>query len=382
MRKSPYHAALKAESIASSASWSAVRALLAERRQLLSLLPAAGRWRAGCLIATLAAAAAAPPATALATGELVHAVSAAADTGAVAGPLLLVVATLLGQQLAEALSAHCSILVARDIDGAVRRRVRHLAFLPRGVAHLGAQGFRADATRSSDAAFTWRVRSAGTAVAGQLLLLSRVCAAVASTLVLAAWFPALALCLLVASLLVRAIIRRHLLYLAHVGDSGALQQRQAEYWAALARGKEGAKEVRLFGLVEWVLRRRLSLHRGWVDQNASARRFVTRSQGLTVVLVTGSALGALLIPGMAAGFGNLDPSGVATCLTAAWGIFQIGSMGFEAFDIEYGAGAARALHRLEAEYGTGSTGAPPEAVRPVGYSRARAPGHRSSGSRM
>ncbi|MFE7497571.1 ABC transporter ATP-binding protein [Streptomyces albidoflavus] len=258
---------------------------------------------------------------------------------------------LLVQQLAESLSSYYSTMVARRIDGVVRRKIREIALRPSGVSHLEEERFQSYATRASDQGFTFRVRSAGTAVVGQFLLIFRMCGAIASTGVLAMWFPILASLLLAASLLVRSIIRRHLLHLAHVGDSGALQQRHAEYWADLATGKASAKEIRLFGLAEWVLQRRRVLHASWVRANMSARRSVMRRQGTTLMLVAASALGAMLVPGLAAASGNLTPGELAASLTAAWGVFQIGSMGFEAFDIEYGIGAVRAMDRLESDYG-------------------------------
>ncbi|MEU8729350.1 ATP-binding cassette domain-containing protein [Streptomyces tendae] len=251
--------------------------------------------------------------------------------------------------MAATLAEHFGTTAARQIDGEVRLRIREMALAPDGVHHL-AGGFRADAIRAGDLGITWRVRSAGTAATGQVVLAFRMVAAIFATIILGTYSWLLALFLLATSLTVRAIVRRHLLYMARVGDEAADSQRQADYWAELASGPAAAKEVRVFGLAGWALGKRWKLHHAWVENNTRARLSILRRQGTTVALVVASALAALLVPTLAMRSGNLSTGGLATCLIAAFAIFQIGSMGYEAFDIEYGAEAVRALDRMESRY--------------------------------
>lgn len=358
-----HHEALPGVGKRCFSGWSA-RTLFADRMALLGLLRAAGPLCSAGLILTLTSVALAAPAAALAAGRLVHTLASGDRGVSVVTPLLTLGTILVGQQVAEALSGHFAATAARRIDGAARRRVREIALAPCGIGHMEQEAFQTDATRAGDQGFTWRVRSAGTAVTGQVVLIFRFVGAIASALVLASYFPFLALGLLVTSILIRRSIRRHLLYLADVGDRGATSQSRARYWADLTTSAAAGKEIRLFALADWVLNRRLALHESWVEANVDARRRVIRSQASSVLLVAGSALAAMLVPGLATAAGRLSAGGLATCLAAAWGVFLIGHMGFEAFDIEYGAGAVRALAQLDKTYATSHRAGPhPEARR-------------------
>ncbi|MFI9530916.1 hypothetical protein [Micromonospora rosaria] len=79
---------------------------------------------------------------------------------------------------------------------------------------------------------------------------------------------------------------------------------------------------------------------------------VHRRQGAIVMLAFGSGGAALLVPGFAALAGQITVAQLVICLGAAWGVFRISGMGLEAFDIEYGLGAVRALDRTASRSGT------------------------------
>jgi ATP-binding cassette subfamily B protein len=83
---------------------------------------------------------------------------------------------------------------------------------------------------------------------------------------------------------------------------------------------------------------------------------VLSRQGTTTMLAAGSALAALLAPGLVAVGGGISASELATCLVAAWALFQISAMGPEAFDIDYGRDAVRAFDRLSAQHHREPTG--------------------------
>jgi ATP-binding cassette subfamily B protein len=325
------------------------RALLAERIRLMRLLPLAGwGWLAG-LIALLTVFVVATPVTAVLSGELVR--------RAVAGePALTALAGLLGVLLVSRLTRPLeqAVLTAtsRRIDGALRARLRAIALEPATIAHLETAEFADDAHRASEIGDGWWVRSAGTAAFSTLFLGGRMVAATASAAVLAAYFPWLAVFLLAASLVSRGLQRRQWTYFVAFGDRLSPGQRRLDYLDGVAAGLEAAKEIRLFGLADWIVQRRAVAHWDLRSPMWALRRSILRRQEVTVLLSVLCGATAFLVPGLAAAHGSISVAALSTCVVAALGIFEITWVGLETFDIEYGKGAVQAVDRLFARYGT------------------------------
>ncbi|MFI6481932.1 ABC transporter ATP-binding protein [Nonomuraea sp. NPDC050663] len=328
---------------------SELRTQLSERLRLLRLLPLAGRGYVAAQFGAVSLWVVGTPAIALMTGELVTRVTEGRD----AVPALL---GLLGALLLSRLSLPLVQLVmtgaTRRIDGALRARLRAIALAPRTIAHLEESRFQDDALRASEIAEGWMVRSSGAAAFSNVFLAGRVLAAALSALVLAAWYPWLALFLLAASLFSRAVQRRQWSYFVSYGDTLAPGQRRLDYLDEVAAGLEAAKEIRLFGLADWIVMRRASAHWDLRSPMWALRRSILRRQGLTAVIAVASAATAFLVPGLAAAAGSITPAVLATCLVAAFGIFEITPVGTETFDIEYGKGAVQAVDRLSEAYGS------------------------------
>ncbi|MFJ5736181.1 ABC transporter ATP-binding protein [Streptomyces microflavus] len=322
------------------------RRTIADRNRLLRLLPEAGRVLVGGYAAVLTVQALATPVQAVATAWLVGRIGHPQGAWAIAGPLGALAAVLLASQLTDSLSAQLRASVSARIDGWARLRVREVALAQDGLELLESPGFKDEAALASGLGVAWRVQSPGAAATGQFLLMFRFFGAAAAAGVLASYFPLLAAVLLAVSLFIRAVLRRQWVYLAGLNDSLVGEQRRSEYWADLAAGTAAAKEVRLFGLASWVTTRRQNAYVRPTRIMWQARRDVIRRQGLTTALTAGSALLALGVPGLVAARGDLTVGALAGCLVAAWGVFQIGFMGLEAFDIEAGAGAVEALDRI------------------------------------
>ncbi|MFG6192482.1 ABC transporter ATP-binding protein [Nonomuraea sp. JJY05] len=328
-----------------------MRTLLAERDRLLRLSLQDRKAAAG-LVLVHAGAALAPAATALSTGWLVAALTGSAsgrEPGtAVVWPLVTMAALLAATEVLGALSGALEQFVAGRVDARVMREVRRLALAPADMAHLEEPAFADDASRASDAG-GGRVRSPGTAAVGQLRLVFRMLGALGSAAVVAVLFsPPLAVFLLAAALVQRALIRRWWVGLAAVADAREDLRRRAEHWADVASTAPAAKEIRLFGLQDWVVRHRTREVLAWAGAIWERRRDILRQQWLTALLAAASAGAALLFPGLAAVQGTLPAADLVTVLVSAFALFSISSMGYEAFDIEYGLGAVRALDRLGA----------------------------------
>ncbi|MER7351050.1 ABC transporter ATP-binding protein [Streptomyces aurantiacus] len=296
-----------------------------------------------------------PAATALAIGwlgtELTDSVSGRQSAAATVWPLVLMCVLLVADEVLTALAGAMEQYIAGRVDARARRFVRHLALAPQEMAHLEDSQFADDAARVSEDS-GGVPRSPGMAAVGQLRLVFRMAAAFGAAAVVAWMFSwALALVLLTTSLTMRALLRRWWIYLAAVRDEREGLRRRAEYWTEVASAGSAGKEVRLFGLHEWVVRRRTREFLSWVEVIWSARRGVLRRQWWIAALAGIGACSALLLPALAAVHGTLPAVDVMPVLVAAWGVFAIGPMGQEAFDIEYGLGAVRALDRLTAAHG-------------------------------
>ncbi|MGW4799195.1 ABC transporter ATP-binding protein [Nonomuraea sp. NPDC004297] len=327
--------------------WARIRDVFDERRRLLALLRFGHPRTLAGLCVTVVATVAAAPLTAIFAHHVVAAMSAPPDGMALVWPVAGFAATMLVRQVAEIIARALKASASQRIDGVVRSRVRRIALSPDRIAHLEDPEFHDVAVRAGDQGNTWRVRSPGSAAVGQLEITARTLSAVAMTVVLAAYFPVLAVALLALSVLIRSITRRQWMHLESVKDAATPERRKVDFWADLAAGPEAGKEVRLFGLAGWVSERRLAAHRAWEAHHWQTRRRVLRSQKATFLLAALCAGLALLVPGLAAWAGELSIAELSACLVAAWGIFSISVLGVESYDIDYGKTAVTALRTLE-----------------------------------
>jgi ATP-binding cassette subfamily B protein len=324
------------------------RAVLAERIRLVRLLPLAGYGLVAGMIAVLVLFVLATPVTAVLSGELVRRAVEDQPVGWALGALL---GALLVSRLTRPLSDMVMTGIGRRVDGALRVRLRAIALRPDTIAHLEEAEFADDAARASEIGEGWWVRSSGTAAYSSMVLAGRTLAAVASAAVVAVHFPWLAVFLLLASLLSRTLQRRQWTFFVAYNDRLVPGHRRIEYLDDLAAGLEAAKEIRLFGLADWLVMRRATAHWELRSPMWALRRSILRRQGLTVLLSVLCAAGAFLVPGLAAANGSISIGTLSTCVVAAVGIFEITYVGFETFDIEYGKGAVQAVDRLVARYG-------------------------------
>lgn len=132
-------------------------------------------------------------------------------------------------------------------------------------------------------------------------------------------------------------------------DGFAAKKRQTSYWADLASHDTAAKEVRLFGLGAWAVRRRAEVEDPWVNSLWRSRGVVYGRQFwiLGLSLLAGAA--ALGLPGLAVLAGDLGFGDLAMVTSAAFAVFRMANMGHEQFDIERGIKSIRAYDRLGPE---------------------------------
>ena len=319
-----------------------MRALVVERRRLLVLLAPAGRWTIAGILAASVAQVAGAIGAALTTGWLVASATTAHRLAAVVPALLGAVGVILGVQVAILVGRACEVLAARRVDGAIRARVRAIALAPTGIAHLEDPEFREDVERACDLGLGWRTRSPGNAAVGQITQLTSTAGGLGAAVVLGLRFPLLAVGLVLASLGLRTLARRQWTWLVGMEESRTADTRRAQYFAQLAYEAAPAKEVRLFGLADWVLDR---MHRAYVTARTptwAARASVLGRQGVT--LTVSSLSGATTI--WVLGDSGLAAGTVARCVAAAFTVMGLAFMGQESFEIDYGLVTVRALDRV------------------------------------
>lgn len=319
-----------------------MRALIVERRRLLALLGHAGRWTVAGILTAAAAQVAGTIGAALTTGWLVASVTTAHGPAAVLPALFAVVGVVLGVQVAMLVGRACEVVAARRVDGAIRAQVRAIALAPVGIAHLEDPAFREDVERACDLGLGWRTRSPGNAAVGQVTLLTSIAGGLGAAAVLGLRFPLTAAGLVVASFFLRTLARRQWTWLVGMEESRASDTRKAQYFAQLAYEAAPAKEVRLFGLADWVLDR---MYQAYVTARApawAARASVLGRQGTT--LLVSSAFGAATM--WVLGDSGLAAGTVARSVAAAFTVMSLAFMGQESFEIDYGIVTVRALDRV------------------------------------
>ncbi|GAA2066458.1 ABC transporter ATP-binding protein [Catenulispora yoronensis] len=345
---------------------SELRRITTERIRLLRLLRHAGPATLSALIGAETAGVAAISLGAVATGWLVGTVARAHRFADVLAPLLAVATVVLADRWAQVVRVVPGAVAARRVDGAVRTLVRRLALAPEGIDHLDDPRFREDVERAVDLGIGWRTRSPGNAAVGQLTLTFRVLTGIAAAIVVAIHFPLLGIGLLALSLTMRMLTRRQWMWMAAKDDSRMGEYRKGQYFAGLLTGAGAAKDVRLFGLADWLLAR-------YRDAQLTARRpswevrsFVLRRQGPTFAIAALSAAVTLLVLGSS----GQSPATVARCVVAAWAVMDLCSLTPEAFEIDYGLATVRALDRVVARHGT--TPSPQTASNPTATATATA----------
>lgn len=179
-------------------------------------------------------------------------------------------------------------------------------------------------------------------------MIARIVSVLGMTMALALYFPLLAAFLFISTGFLRAVGLRQWLFLEKFKDERLSDKRKVDYWSSLATTPEPAKEIRIFGLSDWVSEKRKAAHLTWLSDYWRVRRNILNSQSFPALLAIGNGVAALYIPGVSALNGDISSADLAACMVAAWGIFKMGVIGGEAYDIEYGRTAISALNTLKA----------------------------------
>ncbi|HVH12219.1 MAG TPA: hypothetical protein VM759_04155 [Longimicrobium sp.] len=301
-------------------------------RALLSLLAAAGRGRVAAYTALILVAGLAPTAGIVATGALVRAIPGAVGAGfssPEARPALLALGALL---LALAASAVCTLAlaqVARRMDAEVALAAHEAAAVatlgPPGLAPLDdpALADRLQAVHDAERRGVLRLAAASLSQVAVTRLRG-----VGAAVVLFAfhwWAPLLlAAGWMLTNRLFLKVTENGLSF--DMGD-GAVRLRRAEYVRSLALEAPAAKEVRVFGLGDWIVGRYAD---AWLDalrvmwKSRSAGRALTAATTLALALSHAVVLGAL---GAAAVRGQVETAALLVFVQAVLATADLGMIG-------------------------------------------------------
>ncbi len=324
--------------------------------RIARLLPRAGAGLLGTLIAINVLLGVLPVLFIVATSVMIGRVPAAVVGGvgsvewtALVVAFVLAAAAFVAQQILAPLQNGLGELLARRIDGQVYQRLIAASLRSTGIGPLEDQQLLNDL---SEAARTleFTFRTPGQACAGILALVARYiqllgCAAIVGLVF--SWPAALAL--VVATMIFRTGQRHGLRTYGRIFFANIGLRRETDYLRATAMQAPAAKEIRVFGLADWLSERYRRTYLGWLMPVWVERRRIYLRPYLFYaafgLLVSAATLVAL---GQAAAASTISLTALALGLQAALAALRLGEFYPEAdTQTEYGMIASDGVERFE-----------------------------------
>ncbi|MFN2465073.1 MAG: ABC transporter ATP-binding protein [Candidatus Dormibacteria bacterium] len=320
---------------------------------LLRALPGLDPGYSAAILVTSILLVAAPLARTIVTGLLVGAVPAALGHG---------LASLGGHRLVSLVAVMGTVFVAGQVLGPVHTLVRHrlqhnvdvalrqrllvATTSPPGLAMVEDSEFQDQVGLTKGVGAV--EATPGRAAVSIAAVATRMATAVGGALMLAAfhWWLALAMFAFYAYLYAR--LRSSIRAASDVFVDESEEMRRATYLRELATTPPAAKEIRVFGLADWVLSRQ---RESWLRGISEA--WVARSRGLPATLwlmvVAGLAsCAAFLLLGDAALHGQVSTTGLVIYASGALQMLSIITVNDDDMAVEYGMAALPALREVEA----------------------------------
>lgn len=308
------------------------------RIKLLRLLPDAGYpvvvlYGAIMLVGMLL-----PAATALATAAVVGRIDAHAGVpGAFSfavPPLIFLAATMLGAQLISAASWPIQDLIYARVNAAYRERLALLALGTATITQLERPHVQDLIKAASAESTTWVEKTPGDGALGQLSLMTRYVGLTASALVIARFSWWLVPVIVVPAFTVRGLDRRQWLRHFRIWRRGLGENRQFRYWGAVATSPAEGKELRVFGLEDWVIARGERHMHAQLDPSFASHHRVARSRWVNALLTFVPLTAVFIGVGLATAHGHGTLAAQTAVLTSAWSVFAAIGGTFDAIAIE------------------------------------------------
>ena len=305
-----------------------------------------------------------PSATALATAAVISEISRhggqpRAFSYAVP-PLIYLAAAMVAAQLIAAFLWPAADLVRTRIDAVHRERLARLAVGAPTIVELERPEVQDLIKAASGESTNWVEKTPSDGALGQWNMILRYLGMIASALVLArySWW-------LIPVVVIPAVALRRMSvtrWLSHfrIWRAGLGEHRRYWYWGRIAISPAEGKELRVFGLEQWLLdrgQRHIHAHMDpvWEDDLRAAR---AKWKYALLTFFPLAAVFAFVGIGTAHGHGTLAAETVV--LTSAWAVFQAIMFTFDTVAVEGAIPVMEAAHALERVLAGTARGMAPE----------------------
>jgi ATP-binding cassette subfamily B protein len=328
------------------------RELLRIRWQLLGLLRDGGTFATVLYGVIQLAQVVMPALTALATAAVIGAVhdesggARASGSAHVVAPLIVLAATLVVAQVLSAIQFPTMLVIQGRINLAHRERVANLASRSETITVLERPAVQDLIATANAEPTTWIEKTPGQGATSQLQTIVRYFGLIASALVLARFSWWLVPLLMVPAFLSRLFSLRQWLNHFRIWASGIEHHRRYQYWAEMAFAPAEGKEIRVFGIDDWISgtgqgHGLTHMRPVWAyDYRA------VRAKWIQAVLVLCPLVFAFLAVGYQTEHGRSSLATETVVLTAAWAVFQTVGGTFDAVNFQGTIPVMRAYNRL------------------------------------
>ena len=324
---------------------------LAIRIKLLKLFPDAGYPITTLYAALLVISVLLPAATALATAAVVSRIEAhAGHPGAFSfavPPLIFLAAALVGAQLVAAANWPVLDVAYSRINATHRERLALLALGTPTITELERPHVQDLIKAASAESTTWVEKTPADGALSQLQLIARYLGVAASALVVARFSWWLVPVIVVPAFVARAVGRREWLSHFRIWRRGIAENRQFRYWGNVATSPAEGKELRIFGLEDWLVARGQRHMRAHLDPTFASHHRVARSKWLIAILIFVPLAVAFTGVGLATAHGHGTLAAETVVLTSAWSVFAAIGGTYDAMAIEGATPVMEAYDELE-----------------------------------
>jgi ATP-binding cassette subfamily B protein len=195
-----------------------------------------------------------PSLTALATAAVVGAVHGGSGNSGTVAPLVLLAATLIVAQVLSAIQFPTMLVVQGRIDLAHRERVAESASRSATITVLEQPAVQDLIATANAEPTTWIEKTPGQGATAQLQVVVRYLGLVATAVVLARFSWWLVPVLFIPAFFYRILSQRQWLNHFRIWARGIEHHRRYQYWSRLAFAPAEGKEIRVFGIDDWISR--------------------------------------------------------------------------------------------------------------------------------
>ena len=323
---------------------------MGKRLELLRALRYAGPARVSLLGAVMAVGALLPSMFAVATGALVASVPGAIADGwdSAAGRRLVlavtaVAALLLFDRVYWPLNEVVRWVVSRRVDGALRRRVLDLLERPRGIAHVEDPTLQDEIGLLKGGLFG----TVGTAAVAAAGIVARYLQTFLALAIVASFSVPLALLVFAVILAIRLRWHRSFGELASAIGRTSGELRRVSYTVDLAITPPAAKELRVFGLLPWLVERADRYWTGAIAAPFEVRRQLRSSANVELAMLGAVYVITFVAVARAAVLDGLSLGIVAAILQAEFTAAELISPGTDDFATPAGLAGLEAIDKVQ-----------------------------------